>query len=161
MTVLQARQAKVFATTTYHAEQGPTCSCDSIITKKSCVNNFRPRFKSTTICTKLDLNITEKFVTNVITIINVDLEYLLVFLYQIYSPVLTFYSIYLMLNKLYDLPYLYLFHYIYQSQNCSNFVKCVTTISKFKTSFLFIKFEWKIRFYAEKNSLRLQRIGEP
>lgn len=90
---------------------------------------------------KLDLNITEKFVTNVITIINVDLEYLLVFLYQIYFPVLTFYSIYLMLNKLYDLPYLYLFHYIYQSQNCNNFVKCVTTISKFKTSFLFIKFE--------------------
>lgn len=39
---------------------------------------------------KLDLNITEKFVTNVITIINVDLEYLLLFLYQIYSPVLTF-----------------------------------------------------------------------
>lgn len=88
---------------------------------------------------KLDLNITEKFVTNVITIINVDLEYLLLFLYQIYSPVLTFYSIYLMLNKLYDLPYLYLFHYIYRSQNCNNFVKCVKTISKFKNKLFIYK----------------------
>lgn len=74
MSVLQDRQAKCIRHNHTPSEQDATCSYDSIITKETCVINFRPWFQSTKLCPKLDLNITKKFGINV-----VDLEYLLLF----------------------------------------------------------------------------------